>query len=55
MGIPHGLWTALQQYLLTQPMGEVEGLVNGLRQAKPVEASIHGDKDTPTENEKIKL
>ena len=37
MIIPHGLWMALQQYLLTQPMGDVEGLVNGLRQAKPVE------------------
>lgn len=42
--IPTGLLMALQQYLMTQPMGEVEGLVNGLRQAKPAEdAPKRGD------------
>lgn len=31
------LLNALHAYLLTQPMGEVEALVNGLRQTAPVE------------------
>ncbi len=32
--IPQGLASALHDYLLTRPMGEVEGLVMALRQAQ---------------------
>lgn len=32
--IPQALASALHEYLLTRPMGEVEGLVMALRQAR---------------------
>lgn len=46
--IPTRLASALHDYLLTRPMGEVEGLVVGLRQAKPFDpAPPEAKKPTP--------
>ena len=43
--VPQGLMEAIHDYFLTRPMGEVENLVQGLRQIKNIKDSDKKETD----------
>lgn len=43
--IPKNLLQALYQYLMTKPMNEVENLVTGIRNCKPVDENKGNQND----------